>query len=140
MVQYSVYTDGGSRGNPGISAYAFVIYDSNNEIYSSSGFLGISTNNKAEYTALLTALKYIVSQIQENNLDLTITNYTLYSDSELMVKQIKGEYKVKDEDLKILYLECKELIKKIANFKIEHVRREKNKRADFLVNKVLDEQ
>ncbi len=140
MVQYSVYTDGGSRGNPGISAYAFVIFDSNIEIYSSSGFLGISTNNKAEYTALLTALKYIVSKIQESNIDLTITNYTLYSDSELMVKQIKGEYKVKDEDLKILYLECKELIKKIANFKIEHVRREKNKRADFLVNKVLDEQ
>lgn len=135
MISYNIYSDGGSRGNPGISAFAFVIYDGLDEVYSSSGFLGISTNNKAEYTALLNALKYVNSLYKNNQI-----NFNFYADSELMVKQIKGEYKVKDEDLKILFLECKELIKKIENFKIEHVRREKNKRADFLVNKVLDEQ
>lgn len=130
--QLKVFTDGGSRGNPGISAYAFVVYEDDNELFSGSAFMGISTNNKAEYTGLLQALKYVLSKDYENII--------IFSDSELMVKQIKGEYKVKDTDLKILYDECKELIKRIENFKIEHVRREKNKRADFLVNKVLDEQ
>jgi len=130
--KYEVFTDGGSRGNPGISAYAFVVFLDNQEIFSSSGFLGISTNNKAEYTALLNALNFIHNERYED--------VTLFSDSELMVKQIKGEYKVKDEDLKKFYFECKELILKIKNFEIIHVRREKNKRADYLVNKVLDEQ
>jgi len=130
--QLKVFTDGGSRGNPGISAYAFVVYEDDNELFSGSAFMGISTNNKAEYTGLLQALKYVLSK--------DYGNIIIFSDSELMVKQIKGEYKVKDTDLKILYDECKELIKRIENFKIEHVRREKNKRADFLVNKVLDEQ
>jgi len=132
MSKIEVYTDGGSRGNPGISAYAFVIYQNGEEIFSSSGFLGISTNNKAEYSALLHALKYVAEE--------TFEQVFFYSDSELMVKQIKGEYKVKDEDLKILFLECKQLISKLPLFKIEHVRRERNKRADYLVNKVLDEQ
>lgn len=130
--KYEIFTDGGSRGNPGISAFAFVVNFEGKEIFSSSGFLDISTNNKAEYTALLNALKYVKEEGYEN--------VTIYSDSELMVKQIKGEYKVKDEDLRKFYLECRELILKIKNFEIIHVRREKNKRADLLVNKVLDEQ
>lgn len=127
-----VYTDGGSRGNPGVSAYAFVVLEEGVEIYTSSGFIGISTNNKAEYTALLEALKYI------DNLEFESVKF--YSDSELMVKQIKGEYKVKDTDLQIFYQECKQIISKIKHFEIIHVRREKNKKADYLVNKVLDEQ
>lgn len=127
-----VYTDGGSRGNPGISAYAFVVYKDGIELFHSSGFLGISTNNKAEYTALQNALKHLNIEGYED--------VSLFSDSELMVKQIKGEYKVKDENLKIIFDECKHLISKIKNFEIIHVRREKNKRADSLVNKVLDEQ
>jgi len=132
MKKIEVYTDGGSRGNPGISAFAFVIYEDGQEVFTSSGFLGISTNNKAEYTGLLHALKYVNHE--------SFKDVFFFADSELMVKQIKGEYKVKDEDLKILFNECKQLISKLNFFKIEHVRREKNKRADFLVNKVLDEQ
>jgi len=132
LEKIEVFTDGGSRRNPGISAFAFVVYQDGQEIYSSSGFLGISTNNKAEYTALFNALKYVTSE--------NIEKVTFYADSELMVKQIKGEYKVKDLDLKNFYQDCKNLISKIKNFEIIHVRREKNKRADLLVNKVLDEQ
>lgn len=127
-----VFTDGGSRGNPGISAFAYVVLEDGNEIYSGSGFLGISTNNKAEYTGLLEGLKHVLHK--------NFKQVTFYSDSELMVKQIKGEYKVKDEDLKNFHRDCKDLISKLENFEIIHVRREKNKKADLLVNKVLDEQ
>jgi len=127
-----VFTDGGSRGNPGISAFAFVVLEDGVEIFSGSGFLGISTNNKAEYTGLLEGLKFV--------LDKNLSKVSFYSDSELMVKQIKGEYKVKDEDLKNFHRDCKDLISKLENFEIIHVRREKNKKADLLVNKVLDEQ
>lgn len=127
-----VFTDGGSRGNPGISAFAFVVLEDGVEIFSGSGFLGISTNNKAEYTGLLEGLKFV--------LDKNLRKVSFYSDSELMVKQIKGEYKVKDEDLKNFHRDCKDLISKLENFEIIHIRREKNKKADLLVNKVLDEQ
>jgi len=128
---YEVYTDGGSRGNPGNSAYAFVVRHLNEEVYSSAGYLGIATNNKAEYQGLLHGLKHVVSE--------QIQDVKFYSDSELMVKQIKGEYKVKDKDLFELFTQAKNLISKINNFEIIHVRREKNKQADLLVNKTLDE-
>lgn len=125
-----VFTDGGSRGNPGNSAFAFVVYQNGNLVYSSSGYMGISTNNKAEYNGLIHGLTYVV----ENSIQEVI----IYSDSELMVKQIKGLYQVKDADLKELYSKAKNLITKIDKFEIIHVRREKNKEADLLVNKTLD--
>jgi len=126
-----VFTDGGSRGNPGKSACAFVVYKDGEVIFSKYHFLGIGTNNNSEYQGLIMGLDYI--------LENSISEVTFYSDSELMVKQINKIYKVKDEGIKNLYNQLDPKIKKISKFKILHVRREKNKIADMLVNKCLDE-
>jgi ribonuclease HI len=126
-----VYTDGGSRGNPGISACAFVILKDSEVFYQEHKFLGVTTNNQAEYNGLLSSLKYLVAK--------NIFEATFYSDSELMVKQIQKLYKVKDEGIQKIYNEvCKE-ISKFKKFEIKHIRRDKNKLADGLVNKCLDE-
>jgi ribonuclease HI len=127
-----IYTDGGSRGNPGKAACAFVVYKDNKVTYEEFRYLGISTNNQAEYSALLEALKYLV----RNN----IFEASFFSDSELMVKQIKKLYKVKDENIQKLYNEAQREISKFKKFEISHVRREQNKLADKLVNRCLDEQ
>jgi len=127
-----VFTDGGSRGNPGKSAGAFVVYEDNTVKHTSYRFFGVLTNNQSEYQALLDSLKFLV----ENNL---LSQVDFYSDSELMVKQIKGEYKVKDVELSKIYEEVIDKIRKIDKFSITHIRREKNSLADKLVNKCLDE-
>lgn len=126
-----VYTDGGSRGNPGKAASAFVVYKENDEIYSESKYIGITTNNQAEYQALYFALKYLVSQ--------GIFEAKIFSDSELMVKQIHKLYKVKDSGIQKIYNEVVGEISKFKNFEISHIKREFNKVADSLVNKCLDE-
>lgn len=127
----TIYTDGGSRGNPGPAAAAFVVLDENqNQIYASAEFLGTATNNIAEYTAFLNS---IVKAAQ-----LGIENVLVYSDSELMVKQIKGLYKVKNPDIRKVYDKCIKQLKSFDNFSIEHVRRDKNVHADALVNQSLD--
>lgn len=126
-----VYTDGGSRGNPGKAACAFVIFHDGKLLHEEYKFLGITTNNQAEYSGLLNALKYLVS----NN----ILEAKFYSDSELMVKQILKLYKVKDLGIQKIYLEVAKEISKFKKFEISHVRREKNSQADKLVNKCLDE-
>lgn len=127
-----VFTDGGSRGNPGKSAGAFVIYENEVLIHTSYRFYGVLTNNQAEYNALFDALKYL----KEKNL---LEQVDFFSDSELMVKQVKGEYKVKDLGLSKIYKEVVDIIKKINKYSITHIRREKNTLADKLVNKCLDE-
>lgn len=127
-----VYTDGGSRGNPGKSACAFVVYDTDTVIHQDKFFLGINTNNQAEYHALLFALKYLNQK--------SILEAEFFSDSELMVKQIKGIYRVKDEGIQKVFTEVKNEIAKLKKFSINHVRREENKLADQLVNKCLDEE
>ncbi len=131
-----IHTDGGSRGNPGPAASAFVIEKNNEIIHEGSKFLGITTNNVAEYTAVLLALKWLGSQkLVTNNYSLI----TFYLDSELVVKQLQGIYKIKDEMLKKLSSEIFNILK-IFRVKISfiHVPREKNKEADLLVNKELD--
>jgi ribonuclease HI len=127
-----VYTDGGSRGNPGKSACAFVVYKDKVEIVAKNTFLGIRTNNQAEYEGLIKGLEYI----RENN----YTKVRFFSDSELMVKQLKKLYRVKDEGIKLLFDKAEKLISQLESFEIIHVRRESNKRADLLVNKCLDEE
>jgi len=127
-----VFTDGGSRGNPGKSAGAFVIYENEVLIHTSYRFYGVLTNNQAEYNALFDALKYL----KEKNL---LEQVDFFSDSELMVKQVKGEYKVKDLGLSKIYTEVVDIIKKINKYSLTHIRREKNTLADKLVNKCLDE-
>jgi ribonuclease HI len=126
-----VYTDGGSRGNPGKAACAFVIFQDGKLLHEDFSYLGITTNNQAEYRGLLLALKYLVS----NN----ILEAKFFSDSELMVKQILKLYKVKDLGIQKIYSEATKEISKFKKFEISHVRREKNSHADKLVNKCLDE-
>ncbi len=126
-----IFTDGASRGNPGDASLGLVVYDENEaEIFCYGRYLDQQTNNFAEYSAVKEALALSV----QNNVDSLI----LKSDSQLLVKQLLGEYKVKSVGLKPIYLECKELIQKIGAFQVEHVRREYNKRADEIANIVLD--
>ncbi|KAB3533231.1 ribonuclease HI family protein [Alkaliphilus serpentinus] len=126
-----MYSDGGARGNPGTAGIGVLIEDeAGNPIKEISQFLGVQTNNVAEYKALSRGL--------EVALDMGITDITCYLDSELVVKQIKGEYKVKNEGLIPLYNMIKPLIKDFNSFKIEHIRREQNKKADKLANEAMD--
>ncbi len=129
-------TDGASRGNPGPAAIGFVIYNQENnqenKIYDFGEAIGNYTNNYAEYMALLKGLKKVV--------ELAPENLTIEMDSELIVKQIKKEYKVKNTDLLLLFNQVSVLLKQLKNYKIQHIRREKNKSADALCNLALDAQ
>jgi ribonuclease HI len=123
--------DGGSRGNPGPAGYGVYIRDSaGNVIAELSEFLGEKTNNYAEYSAMLAALDYA---IQHNYRRLRVI-----ADSELMVKQIKGQYRVNSPDLRPLYDEAKRRIAKLEAFDIQHVLRGKNSQADRLANLAMD--
>ena len=124
-----IHIDGGSRGNPGEAGIGIVIEDKNgrNGYYY---YIGVNTNNEAEYKALIKAL-YIA--VNEN-----YKNITLFSDSELITKQIKGEYGVKNGNLIKLYYDAKNLISKFDKFKISHIAREKNADADRLANIAID--
>jgi len=123
--------DGASRGNPGPASYAVVIRDSSGKvILELAKKLGRETNNVAEYYALLTALDYAVTH--------GISALRIRSDSELLVRQMQGRYKVKSADLKPLFERASKLARQIAYFTIEHVRRELNRDADALANHALD--
>jgi ribonuclease HI len=127
-----IHTDGASRGNPGKAAYAYVIEPPDGETVEEAGCLGTMTNNQAEYTALVRAL--------EHALELgTRHRIVVHSDSELLVKQMSGEYRVKNEDLRDLFERAQELCKQFeSGVTIRHVRRGENSRADALCNEVLD--
>jgi ribonuclease HI len=123
--------DGGARGNPGPSAYGVVVRNAKGEIIAElSDYLGIQTNNFAEYSGLLAVLEFAV---KENYSSLSVI-----SDSELMVKQMKGQYKVKSPGLLELYTRARSLVRKLEHFSIQHVLRAQNRDADHLVNEVLD--
>lgn len=125
------YTDGGSRGNPGPSGYGVVIQaEDGSTLAELSEFLGIRTNNVAEYSGLLAALEYALAHGQPR--------LRVVSDSELMVKQIRGQYRVQSPDLRPLYEEAKRRIGRLQAFQIEHVLRGKNKKADELANLAMD--
>jgi ribonuclease HI len=125
------YIDGGARGNPGPAGFGVVITDaSGKKVAALSEYLGHQTNNFAEYSGLLAALKFAV---QNNAKALKVI-----SDSELMVKQIRGAYKVKNQALKDLHQRAQELIRKLDWFQIQHVLREKNREADGLANAAMD--
>jgi ribonuclease HI len=123
--------DGGARGNPGPAAYGVVIRNSKGEIIGEiSDYLGIQTNNFAEYSGLLAALEYAVRE--------KYASLKVLSDSELLVKQMKGQYRVKNPGLLELYDRARVMVRKLERFSIDHVLREYNREADRLVNKVLD--
>lgn len=126
-----IYADGGSRGNPGPSAAGYVIKNADGGlVHNDSKYLGITTNNQAEYHALILALEWC---LKHNVLDIEI-----FLDSMLVVNQIKGIFKVKNRDLYTLYETAKTLIGKFRSYKITHIPRELNKLADAEVNKALD--
>jgi ribonuclease HI len=123
--------DGASRGNPGPASYAVVVRDSDGKIVLElAKRLGRETNNVAEYYALLAALDYATSH--------GITAIRIRSDSELLVRQMQGRYKVKNAALKPLHERASKMARQLAYFAIEHVRREQNRDADALANVALD--
>lgn len=125
------YIDGGARGNPGPSGFGCYLQDGNGKMIAElNGFLGVRTNNFAEYSGLLAALHYAV----ENE----FCNVEVVSDSELLVKQMKGQYKVNSPDLRPLYEEARALTNKLESFRIRHVLRHQNKEADRLANFAMD--
>lgn len=126
------YTDGGARGNPGPAGIGVVLQNKDGETVGEwSEFLGIATNNQAEYKALLLALKQAAA--------LGVAELECRLDSELVVKQLKGEYKVKHPDLKPLFEQAKSLISQIKNVSFKHIPRELNKQADRLANQAMDQ-
>lgn len=127
----TIYTDGAARGNPGPAAIGAVINDEKgNYIASISRCLGVTTNNQAEYRAIIAALEKAVS--------LGARQVTLYSDSKLVVNQINGQYKIKHVALRPLYHEIVKLTGALEGFKIACIPRERNAAADALANKALD--
>jgi ribonuclease HI len=128
---YMANIDGASRGNPGPASYAVVMRDPNGKIILELGKkLGRDTNNVAEYYALLAALDYAATH--------NIHALRVRSDSELLVRQMQGRYKVKSPDLKPLYERASKLARQFEYFVVEHVRRESNREADALANLALD--
>lgn len=126
-----IFVDGASRGNPGEASIGVSIQDDQGlEVFSISQKIGHTTNNYAEYSALVAALRLIKEK--------SIRSVEVCADSELMVRQITGQYKVKDEKLKLLWKEAKDVISTLESFQIKHVPREQNKRADELANQALD--
>lgn len=132
MEKVIIYTDGACRGNPGPAGIGVLILNDKGEnILEISEFLGNATNNIAEYKALIKAL--------ESALSMGANSVEVFTDSQLLVKQIIGEYKVKNEGLKPLYQRIKTLERQFEGFTINHVPREKNKLADKLANKGVDD-
>jgi ribonuclease HI len=132
-VKATLFADGGSRGNPGPAASGAVLFGEDGQVLREVGtFLGVSTNNVAEWTGLLTGL--------EAALDLGVDDLAVRLDSELVVKQISGAYRVKNAGLIPLHAKAKVLLRKFAHVDVQHVRRKQNAAADALVNQVLDAQ
>ena len=127
-----IYCDGGARGNPGPAAIGVVIKSSNRQLLKSYGkFIGEATNNQAEYQALISAL--------EEAKKLGAVSIKFYLDSELLVQQMRREYRVKDKHLQKLFVAAWNLTVNFKGVVFSHIPREQNKEADFEVNKALDE-
>ena len=125
------HIDGGSRGNPGPAGYGvFITNGDGHEVASLSDYLGRQTNNYAEYQGLLAALDYALTHAP--------SALQVIADSELLVKQIRGEYKVKSPALQELYRRAREMIARLEWFSIQHVLRESNREADRLANEAMD--
>ncbi len=131
MTHVKVFIDGAARNNPGPAGIGISIEKDGKPFKEYHGYLGETTNNIAEYSALLTALEHLVK--------LKIHSADFFSDSELLVKQINGQYRVKNEVLIQFHAKATALIRKMKHFSIAHVRREQNKRADELANMGIDQ-
>jgi ribonuclease HI len=134
-MKFRLYSDGGSRGNPGDSAFAYIVCDhEGHEVSSGSNYLGTMTNNEAEYRGLLAGLRDLQGR--------GATEVEVFMDSELVIKQLKGQYRVKAANLAPLYREAVEILTGFASAKVTHVRREHEMivKADAMVNWTLDQQ
>lgn len=131
MTRAVLRTDGGSRGNPGPAGVGFVIEAGDSVVCSGGRYLGEVTNNVAEYEALIWGL--------ENVQALGYSEVSVFADSELLVKQINGAYRVKNEGLKPLFTKALALLRGFRSFDVAHVRREGNKLADAMANAAMDE-
>ncbi|MBI4272270.1 ribonuclease HI family protein [Candidatus Uhrbacteria bacterium] len=131
-MKYITFTDGGARGNPGPAAIGGVVIEKNsNKKISFHQYIGNTTNNQAEYKALIHAMKTAI--------ECGASEIECFLDSELIVKQLNREYRVKDKDLGQLFLAVWNLSARLKKISFHHIRREKNKEADALVNYALDE-
>ena len=127
-----VFADGGSRGNPGHAAYAFIVKKDDQIIKEGKGYIGIATNNVAEYSALIEALKWLSNNYAAQNLQISL-------DSQLVVSQLNGIFKVKDSKIRDLFFKVRELEPNFPKLIYKHIPRQQNSQADKLVNTVLDE-
>ena len=126
-----LFTDGGARGNPGPAAYGFVLETEDGTVLAAEGeAIGVATNNVAEYSGLVAGLRKAI--------ELHVPELEVVSDSELMVKQMRGEYRVKNEALRDLYETATRLADKLDDVEYRHVKRAHNELADKLVNEALD--
>lgn len=126
-----LFTDGGSRGNPGPSGSGAVLFDMDGGVIAeATRYLGITTNNVAEYTAILIGLEMAEQE--------GVTELEVYMDSELAVKQLNGVYRVKNPGLAALWMQVRKRVPQFTSVRFSHVRRAQNVHADALVNKVLD--
>ena len=126
-----LYTDGGARGNPGPAAYGYVLEAEDGTLLAAEGeAIGVATNNVAEYCGLLAGLTRAI--------ELAVPEVEVRSDSQLMVKQMNGEYRVKNEALRALSIEAAGLARQLDRVEYVHVMRERNELADRLVNEALD--
>ena len=126
-----LFTDGGARGNPGPAAYGFVLEAEDGTVLAAEGVaIGDATNNVAEYSGLVAGLR--------KALELHVPDVEVVSDSELLVKQMRGEYRVKNEALRTLFVEASTLARNLQSVEYRHVRRAHNELADKLVNEALD--
>ncbi|MFZ5774191.1 MAG: ribonuclease HI family protein [Thermodesulfobacteriota bacterium] len=132
LASLSLFTDGASRGNPGQAGAGWVIRDEQGqELLAHGKYLGCCTNNQAEYQALLLGLA-AARQLGGGRI-------AVFLDSELIVRQINGQYRVKDEKLKPLYAQAKEALKAFTSCRVDHVPRAQNQRADELANRAIDQ-
>jgi ribonuclease HI len=130
-VKARLFTDGGARGNPGPAAYGFVLEAEDGTVLAADGqAIGVATNNVAEYSGLVAGLR--------KALELHVPEVEVVSDSELLVKQMRGEYRVKNETLRALFVEASTLARSLQGVEYRHVKRAHNELADRLVNEALD--
>jgi len=137
-MELHLYTDGGARGNPGIAGYGFAIFDQDKKLlHKDSQFLGVKTNNEAEYLGIIAALTWVTQNLSTYNPD----SVHLFSDSQLIVRQLQGLYKVKSPNLKPFFATAQNLISQIkVPLTFNDIRREYNKLADSLANEAMDRQ
>lgn len=127
-----IFCDGGARGNPGPAACGFVAKKDDKVIFKKSKYLGVTTNNVAEYSAVIEALRWMIAK------KIFSSRATLFLDSQLVVRQLKGIYKIKKPHLKSCYLKIKKMEKNFLSVEYIYVPRERNRLADELLNQELD--